>query len=92
MCNHFSAEYVGETGQAMAKRFRQHLSGEVDASALTQHHAREHPGLDENFSVVRVAKGGGYVKRKCVEALTVHVEEPILNRRAEGKGVSDLHW
>lgn len=91
VCAHCNSDYIGETSQMAAKRFRQHLSSHT-GSALALHHQETHPDLSPRFMMQRVGGGKGFVRRKCLEALVVHSENPVLNRRAEGRGVFDLYW
>ena len=63
VCRRCNAEYIGETGRPAATRFREHITGTEDSSAISQHHMREHAGHTIDFEMKKIARGGGYVKR-----------------------------
>ena len=61
-------------------------------SAAALHHLEEHPDLQPKFHVAKLGKGGGYVNRKCLEAVLIKKFDPELNRRLEGSDAMDLYF
>ena len=101
VCGHCVQKYVGETKQFVSKGFKQHRmnllypnmnGGGQPNSAAALHHAEAHPGLVPKFYVAKLASGGGYVYRKCLEAVLIQKIDPELNRRIEGSGAMDLYF
>ena len=60
-------------------------------SAVAAHHAEEHPDLTPRFAMTVLNSGGGFVLRKCMEAVHIKSHDPELNRRLEGSGAMDLY-
>ena len=42
--------------------------------------------------MVVLGKGGGFVLRKCLEAVLIDMQQPGINKVAEGSGAMDLHF
>jgi hypothetical protein len=60
--------------------------GDVDASALAKHNLA-HGGVPNEYTFRVLRRGGGFVMRKCHEALHVHACQPEINRCAPDLGV-----
>ena len=78
-----------ETEQPPAQRFRQHHPRESegkDESSVAEHFRleHEHQGCRPNFMITRIGKGGGFVYRKCVEAVLIKEKGPEINKLKEG--------
>ena len=79
----------------LRKMFSQHFpkfNGDEGESALAEHHIQEHGGEAPDFRMSIIHRGGGIVLRKCLEAVEIHLRDPVLNRRMEGSGAMDLYF
>ena len=94
-CKLCDARYIGETKQPAADRFRQHFPSGKKAdedSSVAQHHYEQHPNQEPDFEMVVLGRGSGFTLRKCREAVLIDIEQPSINKVAEGSGAMDLHF
>ena len=93
-CNICKEEYIGETKQPAAKRFRQHYPREegVADSSIAEHHKKEHQGVAPDLEMGVLGSRGGYVYRKCLEAVWIQQLDPKINKLKEGSGCMNLYW
>ena len=68
------------------------FNGDEGESALAEHHIQEHGGEAADFRMSIINREGGYVLGKCLEAVEIHLRDPILNRRMEGSGAMGLYF
>ena len=61
-------------------------------SAMAEHHLLEHPDSQPTFVMKKLHRGGGFVLRKCLEAVEIHLQDPALNKKLEGSGAMDLYF
>ena len=89
-CNYCGENYVGETGRSLAERLQDHLQDPTSSAFQHAQQCKERKADEEpSWSVGIVARCGHYVKRLCMEALTVKELLPPINK--EG-GVMELHF
>lgn len=94
-CKHDGKKYYGETGRPLGIRIKEHLNHlraqRNRASALAAHHHEAHPDFVPSLETTVLHRGGGYVLRRCLEALAVLEDQPQLNRHQEGSGIVKLY-
>ena len=88
---HCPAWYCGETERTLGERRAEHeravRQNQAETSALAEHNMLRHGGAPNTFDFRVVRRGGGFVMRKCHEALHVEANDPEINRHAPGRGV-----
>ena len=94
-CELCDSRYIGETKQPAADRLQQHYpSGKKsdEDSSVAQHHLQLHPNQEPDLEMIVLGKGGGFVMRKCLEAILIDTQWPEINKISEGSGALDLHF